>query len=90
MASNNQLPESLEDALSAGFRRFQDLPEKIQSAVRSRDKAAAKEMEFAVNVCGPGQTGPCSTTVYPDGTRKVCYCNAAHQCDDCVFQTPMG
>jgi hypothetical protein len=32
------------------------------------------------------RAGPCSVIHYPGGITEICYCNAANQCDDCVFQ----
>lgn len=89
MIEGMELPKTYEDALRTGFRRLEDLDPKLRKAIATRDEAMGHHLDVVINRCGPGQTGPCSTTDYPGGIRKVCYCNAANQCDDnCVFQTP--
>lgn len=90
MTDDHSLPPTFEAALAAGFRRLEDLPASVRAIVQAHDKVKANQFDLKVGVCGPGHTGPCSTTNYPDGTRKVCYCTAAHQCDQCAFEVAGG
>lgn len=90
MTDDHSLPKNFDDALKAGFKRFEDLPEHVREVVRAHDEAKANQFDLEIGGCGPGRTGPCSITNYPDGTRKVCYCSAAQQCDQCVFEPASG
>jgi hypothetical protein len=89
MNASKAIPQTVEAAERAGYKRFEELPRKVQTAILAHDKAQVEMFAAVAGVCGPGHSGPCSTTNYPDGTQKVCFCNAANQCDECRFQ-PAG
>ncbi len=86
MTDKRSAPTTYDDAIRAGFQPFEDLPESVQVMIREQDAAKAAQFDAVINKCRPGFVAPCSVTEYPDGTRKVCYCNDANQCDVCVFQ----
>jgi hypothetical protein len=86
MANAKKAPRSSKAAIKAGFRRLDELPAAVRNEILAHDEARNGEFALVGDPCAPGRTGPCSITNYPDGTRKVCYCNEAHQCDDCVFE----
>lgn len=90
MTDDRSLPGSIDVALKAGFKRLEDLPPHVRDVVRAQDQAKAHQLDHRIDTCGPGHTGPCSVTNYPDGTRKVCYCTAARQCDECAFEVAGG
>lgn len=81
----HNVPDTIEAALAAGYKRIADLPIEIRTAIQAQDKAAKHEFDGIVNACGEGHSGPCATTNYPGGMIKVCYCNEGNQCDDCVI-----
>ena len=85
MTDERSAPTTFDDAIRAGFQRFEDLPDTVQKMIREQDAAEAVRFDAVINQCRPGFVGPWSVTDYPDGTRKVCYCNAANQCDECAF-----
>jgi hypothetical protein len=90
MTDDRSLPKTFDDAIEAGYKRFEDLPQHVRDLVQAHDKTKASQFDLVIGSCGPGHSGPCSTTNYPDGTRKVCYCTAAKQCDDCAFEQAGG
>jgi hypothetical protein len=80
-------PQTLEEALRQGFKRLADVDPDLRRRIDEADALAPRALFAAPTPCGPGHTGPCSDICYPNGVRKTCYCNAAGQCDDCVFGT---
>jgi len=86
MTDKRSAPTTYDDAIRAGFQTFEELPEPVQVMIREQDAAKAAQFNAVINKCRPGFVAPCSVTDYPDGARKVCYCNGANQCELCVFQ----
>jgi len=85
MVKDAQIPATPEAAVKAGYKRFEQLPAALQHTIRTYDQDQAETFALKGNPCAGGGSGVCSTTRYPDGTTKVCYCTPARQCDDCHF-----
>lgn len=90
MTDDSPLPPTVNAAIAAGFKRFEWLAPRIQALVRAQDTAESTVLSQKSAVCEDGHTGPCSITNYPDGSRKLCYCTQARQCNDCVFEIADG
>jgi hypothetical protein len=90
MTNDASIPATAEAAAKAGYKKLEELPAALQREIRKHDLAQADTFVLQGNPCPTGQPGPCSTTKYPNGTKKVCYCTPANQCDDCRFLPSAG